>query len=130
VWAGGVVVLAAVAWRWHRSEATAGVRATPATVSAAASTLPRAPTLELGVRFSIVATWALLAVAVAGIVMALFILDEPGDVTGTPWGRTLLVKLAVVAVASRAAGTTERGRRRCSSTRPTTPRGRRVSARR
>lgn len=52
------------------------------------------------VRFSSVATVALAAVAVAGIAMSLMIVDGVGDYTGTAWGRTLLVKLAAVAVAA------------------------------
>jgi copper transport protein len=54
----------------------------------------------LVVRFSGVATVALGAVAVAGMIMAVFVLDSFGELTGTVWGRVLLLKTAAVAIAS------------------------------
>jgi putative copper export protein len=55
---------------------------------------------DLVVRFSSVATVALVAVAVAGTAMAVFIVDGPGDLTGTVWGRRLIIKLVAVAIAA------------------------------
>jgi len=54
---------------------------------------------ELGAQFSAVATRALAAVAAAGLVLAVSVLDSPGDLVGTAWGRWLLAKLTLVAVA-------------------------------
>lgn len=48
------------------------------------------------VRFSGVATLAIVAVAAAGIGMSLTIVDGLGDYLGTAWGRILLVKVALV----------------------------------
>jgi copper transport protein len=81
VWAGGVVSMAAVAWWRYRQG-----RPTRAT--------------ELIVRFSSVATVALVAVGVAGTVMAVFVLDSFGELTGTEWGQILLLKTAAVAIAA------------------------------
>jgi putative copper export protein len=50
-------------------------------------------------RFSPVATAVLGPVLVTGVVMAVFVLDTPGDLVGTSWGQVLLVKSTVVAVA-------------------------------
>ena len=50
----------------------------------------------LVVRFSSIAAAALIIVALAGSLMTLFIIDGFGDLTGTPWGRLLLVKLGAV----------------------------------
>ena len=52
------------------------------------------------VRFSSIATVSLASVIVAGLVMTWMVLDSPGDLFGTPWGRILLAKTAVVAVAA------------------------------
>lgn len=81
VWGGGVIVLAALAWSRRR-------RAEPTGIAG------------LVVRFSGVATVSLIAVTVAGLVMTWLIVDGFGDVTGTTWGRVLLVKLAAVAAAT------------------------------
>ena len=81
VWAGGVVSMAVVAWwRYRRGEPTRAA--------------------ELIVRFSSVATIALAAVASAGMVMAVFVLDSFGELTGTEWGQILLLKTAFVAIAA------------------------------
>lgn len=80
VWVGGVAMLAAVAW--HRHRAGLPVRAT-----------------QLAVRFSVVVTVALVAVGLTGVAMAVIILDGPGELASTPWGRILLVKVLVVAAA-------------------------------
>jgi copper transport protein len=55
---------------------------------------------RLVLHFSRVATVALLSVAAAGIVMAIFVLDSFGDLTGTEWGQILLLKLGAVAIAA------------------------------
>jgi copper transport protein len=81
VWAGGVVSMAMVAW-WRYLQG----RPTRAA--------------ELIVRFSSVATVALVAVGVAGTVMAVFVLDSFGELTGTEWGQILLLKTAAVAIAA------------------------------
>lgn len=52
------------------------------------------------VRFSPIATFSLAAVAVAGAVMAILILDDVGELTSTDWGRRLLVKTGGVGVAA------------------------------
>jgi copper transport protein len=80
VWAGGVAALVAVAVLRHRAR----------TGSIA----------ELVVRFSSVATVALAAVAIAGTLMAVLILDEVDDLTDTVWGRRLTIKVAAVGVAA------------------------------
>lgn len=55
---------------------------------------------ELIVRFSSIATVALVAVVLGGVLMASFVLDSPGDLVSTEWGRTLLVKTAAVGIAA------------------------------
>lgn len=57
------------------------------------------PVSPLVVRFSAVATLALPVVVVAGAGMALMILDDPGELTGSPWGRRLIIKTSAVTVA-------------------------------
>ncbi len=57
------------------------------------------PSASLVVRFSSVATVALVAVALAGGGMSLMIIDGLGDYTGTEWGRVLLLKLGATGVA-------------------------------
>lgn len=85
VWAGGVFMLAAVLWRRHRSGAE--LRA-----------------LQLAIRFSVVATIALVAVAIAGLVLTVIVLDSPSELWSTDWGRTLVAKSIFVAVAAGAGG--------------------------
>jgi copper transport protein len=80
VWVGGVVALSAIAWLRHRRREESRMA-------------------ELVVRFSSVATVALASVVVAGVLMAAMIADGPGDLTGTEWGRTLLLKTAAVGLA-------------------------------
>lgn len=80
VWVGGVLMLGRLlAWRRRR-----GVRLEAA---------------ELAVRFSSVAAIALAAVAVAGLALTWAILDSPSELISTPWGRFLLLKLALVGIA-------------------------------
>lgn len=50
-------------------------------------------------RFSTVATIVLIAAAVTGLAMTGYILDSPGDLTGTDFGRVLIAKVVAVAVA-------------------------------
>lgn len=78
VWFGGIVGLVVVGVLRHRSEVT---------------------TAALLIRFSTVATVALVLVALAGALMTLMIIDDWGDLTGTDWGRALLVKTGAVAIA-------------------------------
>lgn len=76
IWFGGIVGLALVGWLRRTDGSTAA----------------------LTVRFSTVATVALVLVALAGSLMSLMIIDGPSDLTTTEWGRTLLVKLGAVAM--------------------------------
>ncbi len=59
----------------------------------------RVSTAPVIIRFSSIATVALIVVAVAGALMTLFVIDGFGDLTGTDWGRLLLLKTAAVGVA-------------------------------
>ena len=58
----------------------------------------------LSVRFSRVATAALVGVAIAGGIMAALILDDPGDLVASSWGRLLLGKLVLVTIAAAIGG--------------------------
>lgn len=51
-------------------------------------------------RFSVLATGALVAVTVFGLCLVWVIIDAPSDLWATPWGRLLVAKLVVVAVAA------------------------------
>ncbi|WP_334491490.1 CopD family protein [Micromonospora sp. CPCC 205711] len=53
---------------------------------------------EMAVRFSIPATGAVALTGVAGVALTLLILDRPGHLMATSWGRVLIVKVALVAV--------------------------------
>ena len=85
VWVGGVLMLCVVLWRRHHQGREARA-------------------LQLAVRFSVVATVALVAVGVAGIALAAIILDAPSDLWATEWGRTLIAKTLLVAAAAAAGG--------------------------
>lgn len=85
VWAGGVMMLAVVLWRRHRQGRE--LRA-----------------LQLALRFSVVATIALVAVAVAGAGLTVIVLDAPSELWSTPWGRVLIVKTVFVAGAAAIGG--------------------------
>lgn len=85
VWAGGLVMLVHVIWLRHRRGSD--TRA-----------------LQLAVRFSVVAAAALIVAGVAGLALSVIVLDQVSDLWSTPWGRTLMAKLAVVAVAAAAGG--------------------------
>lgn len=81
IWAGGVVMLVHVVWRRHRRGADSRA-------------------LQLAIRFSVVASVALVAAGVAGLALAAIVLDRVADLWSTPWGKLLLAKVAVVAVAA------------------------------
>jgi len=81
VWGGGVFAMATTAWMRRRRSERLGIAA-------------------MVVRFSSIATVSLVAVIIAGLAMTWIIVDGPGDLVGTSWGRTLLAKTAVVAVAA------------------------------
>jgi copper transport protein len=83
VWFGGVVALVALAVLRHRTGTSIA---------------------EAVVRFSSVATAALAAVAVAGSVMAVIILDSVDELTDTVWGRQFTIKLVAVGVATALGG--------------------------
>ncbi|MGB3687522.1 MAG: CopD family protein [Ornithinimicrobium sp.] len=54
----------------------------------------------IGARFSVIAAAAVTVVGVAGVVLAITILDRPQELWLTSWGLFLLAKMAVVAVAA------------------------------
>ena len=85
IWAGGVLMLTAVLWRRHRHGRQ--LRA-----------------LQLAIRFSVVATLALVAVGVAGAALTVIVLDSPSELWATEWGRTLIAKTLFVAAAAAAGG--------------------------
>lgn len=80
VWVGGVATMAVVAWMRYRDHRPMRM-------------------VELVVRFSKIATIALASVVAAGGVMAFLVLDSFGELTGTPWGKILLLKTAAVGLA-------------------------------
>ena len=57
---------------------------------------------QLALRFSVVATLAIVAVGVAGVVLAVIILDSPSELWGTDWGRLLIAKTVFVLAAAAA----------------------------
>lgn len=81
IWGGGVVMMAIIIWRRLRSGRPTGAA-------------------ELAVRFSPVATVALVAVAAAGLVMTVLVMDSFSELTSTEWGQILLLKVAVVGLAA------------------------------
>ncbi|NNF53044.1 MAG: copper resistance protein CopC [Acidimicrobiales bacterium] len=85
VWAGGVVMIAAVLFRRHRRG-------------------EELRSLQLAVRFSVVAAVSLVAVALAGLALAVIILESPAQLWSTPWGRFLVAKSALVAVVAAVGG--------------------------
>jgi copper transport protein len=80
VWVAGVVSMAVLAWMRHRAGRPSD-------------------TVGLVVRFSSIATVSLGAVVIAGIMMAIAVLDSFDELTSTEWGQTLLLKTAAVGVA-------------------------------
>jgi copper transport protein len=85
IWTGGVAVIALLVWRRRREGETTDAAG-------------------MVVRFSAIAGGALAGVAAAGVVMALFVLERPGDLTATEWGKALLIKLAGVVLAAAIGG--------------------------
>lgn len=83
VWSGGVVLLADLLWRRHRRGADV---------------------VRPLMRFSRMAANALVLAGVAGTGMAILVLDRFDDLWSTPWGRLLLAKIALVAVAAAIGG--------------------------
>ena len=83
VWSGGVALLADLLWRRHR-RGHDFVR----------------PLM----RFSTVAAASLVLAGAAGTVMAILVADRFADLWSTPWGRLLLAKIALVAVAAAIGG--------------------------
>lgn len=81
VWLGGIVVLADIVIRRLRTGAPTHM-------------------MELTARFSRVATVALVSVAIAGSLLAWGIVDEPSELVSGTWGRLLVGKVIVVAVAA------------------------------
>lgn len=79
-WFGGIVALLVVAVARRRRGEVASIG-------------------TLVVRFSPVATLALAAVAVAGVLMTLMILPDRAALTASDWGRLLVLKVAAVVVA-------------------------------
>ncbi len=81
VWGGGIICLAAVLWvRRRRRQQLDG--------------------LTLGIRFSVVAALALALAGVAGVTLAIIILDSASELWSTPWGLLLVVKAAAVLAAA------------------------------
>lgn len=85
VWAGGLAMLVYVVWIRHRRGEDSQA-------------------LQLAVRFSVVAAAALVLAGLAGGLLSFIILDSASDLWSTPWGRVLLAKVAIVAVAGAAGG--------------------------
>ena len=83
VWSGGVVLLADLLWRRHRRGADV---------------------IRPLMRFSRMAASALVLAGAAGTVMAILVLNRFADLWSTPWGRLLLAKIALVAVAAAIGG--------------------------
>ena len=81
VWVGGVFAMTLLAWTRRRRRVDTGLA-------------------EMVVRFSTIAAISLAALTVAGVTMAWLVLDSFGDVVSTDWGRVLLLKVGVVAVAA------------------------------
>jgi copper transport protein len=79
VWVGGVVLLAVLLLVRARAGVPTGAG-------------------ELAVRFSVPASASVVVVGVAGSALAMLIIEAPGDLISTTWGRILLGKLALVAV--------------------------------
>lgn len=79
VWGGGVFAMATVVWMRRRRSEEAGLA-------------------EMVIRFSGIAAASLVAVIVAGLTMTFMIVDGPGDLFSTAWGRLLIAKTLVVAI--------------------------------
>jgi uncharacterized membrane protein len=85
IWLGGLLGLAIVGAMRHRDG--------------------HAPPLgSVVIRFSSLATTAVVAVAVAGVGISLMIVDEPSDYVDTVWGKRLIIKTVAVASAAAVGG--------------------------
>jgi copper transport protein len=80
VWAGGVVMLAAVLTDRRRRGRDLDA-------------------LALAVRFSVVASVAVVAAGVAGVALTVTVLDAPSQLWSSDWGRTLMAKTVLVLIA-------------------------------
>ncbi len=67
VWAGGVMMLGLVLWRRHRRGHDLRAR-------------------QLALRFSVVASVALVVVGLAGVLLTIIVLDRPSELWSTEWG--------------------------------------------
>ncbi|MDJ0790427.1 MAG: CopD family protein [Acidimicrobiia bacterium] len=85
VWAGGLVVMADLLLRRRR-------------------TSRRTEAASVAIRFSRVASAALVLTAIAGGALAWSLVDEPSELWSGAWGRSLAVKLAFVAAAAAIGG--------------------------
>ena len=56
--------------------------------------------LQLAMRFSVIATFALVAAGLAGAALSIIVVDSMSDLWSTPWGRILGAKIACVAIAA------------------------------
>lgn len=81
VWAGGVFAMTVMVWMRRRTLTQTGLG-------------------PMVVRFSTPATVSLVALTAAGSVMAAVILDEPGDLFDSDWGRLFLAKTTAVVLAA------------------------------
>ena len=81
IWAGGVAMLA---FTIHRRSSSG--RPTQA--------------LQLAMRFSVIATIALVAAGLAGVGLSAIILGSISEIWSTPWGRLLALKVGLVAIAA------------------------------
>lgn len=81
VWVGGLLMLVSVLGLRHRRGRDLGA-------------------LHLAARFSVVAAIAVVAVGLSGLVLAVIVLDDVAALWMTPWGRLLMAKVALVAVAA------------------------------
>lgn len=85
IWAGGVLMLAVVLWHRHREGQNLRAR-------------------QLALRFSVVATAALVVVGLAGVILTIIVLDRPSELWTTDWGRILIAKTTFVGIAAAAGG--------------------------
>lgn len=85
IWAGGIVMLVSVLWLRHREGRDLRAR-------------------HMATRFSVVASAALVAVGVAGVLLTIIVLDSPSELWSTEWGRILIAKTTFVAIAALAGG--------------------------
>lgn len=81
VWAGGLIVMADMLIRRHASSTDLGATAT-------------------ALRFSRLASIAIVVVGLAGIALSVSIVEEMSDLFSTTWGRLLIAKTGLVAIAA------------------------------